>query len=442
MNKELLNQIPAEEQPTASKLFSAAETMQVPSTFQWKLETELMEAYETKTKPVQGRLGNITRSLGWALLTVCGVLLLSWTIHSLNIGQIPAEAGSPNPAVPFEVNVRQGNICAGPLAIAHNFSVSLTNEDKTVFVTLSEQNTSDEIRSFAWSPDGKKLAIIGNIAGSGSIYLTDFTGASLQAVLLNSKVGYLRDAAWSRDGKQFVFWSSQNNSSVYLVNADGTGLVEKQLHMQILSTPQLSPNNESIIFYGANASSDGLFEVMLDGSQTRMINDLVEDESGFAFSPDGSRLAYVAMDRISGIAVLMVHDMDTGALISMPGSLPIPKGAGSSIPESANLSWSQDGKALVFEFGRSQTDRAIYLAYVDGTELFKLVDSGHATAISADGNCLAYISNKQVFLLDLTGISPTSIPGVPVLLAELPVGRANADFRLDKLQWKPAPARP
>src|SRR5687767_11401579 len=437
MNKELLNQIPQDEQPAASKLFSSAESMEVPPAFQWKLETELMEAYKTKTRPTQSRFGNITRSLGWALLTVCGILLLSWTIRFVAIDQKPAESGSPDLAVPFEMNVRQGNICTGPLAAAYNFSVSLTNEDKTMFVTLSEQNTGDEIRSFAWSPDGKKFAIIGNSAGSGSIYITDFTGASLQSVLANSKIGYLRDAAWSSDGKQFVLWSSQNDSSLYMVNADGTGLLEKQLDLQILSTPQFSPNNESIIFYGANASSDGLFEVMLDGSQTRMINDLVEDESAFAFSPDGSRLAYIAMDRISGMAVLMLHNLETGAVISLPGSLPIPKGSGSSFPEAANLNWSQDGKALVFEFGRSQTDRAIYLAYADGRGLIKLAESAHAPAISADGNCLAYISNKQVFLLDLTDISPTSTPGTPVLLAELPIGRAAADFRLDKLQWQP-----
>ncbi len=283
---------------------------------------------------------------------------------------------------------------------------------------------------------------IGNNAGAGNIHLTDSTGAALQPLVPNSEIGYLRDAAWSRDGKQLIMWSSQNNSVVYLVNADGTGLVKKQLDMQIFSTPQFTPDNESIIFYGANASSDGLFEVVLDGMQTRMISDLVEDESSFAFSPDGSRLAYVDMDRISGGAILMVQDLETRAIISVPGGLPIPEGSGSSIPESANLSWSQDGKALVFEFGRSQTDRAIYLAYVDGMELIKLADSAHAPAVSADGNCLAYISNKQVFLLDLTDVSLTSTLGTPILLADLPIGRAIADFRLEKLQWKPAPAQP
>jgi Tol biopolymer transport system component len=177
-----------------------------------------------------------------------------------------------------------------------------------------------------------------------------------------------------------------------------------------------------------------LFEARLDGSQTKQINPLVEDETGFAFSPSGLQLAYIAMDRTSGIAVLMVHEVSTGAVTSLPVSLPIPKGSGSSIPESANLSWSPDGRFIVFEFGTSLTDRTIYLAYIDGTELIKLAEEAHAPAISGDGRCLAYVNNKQVFLLDITDVSATS---TPMLLADLPPGRSNADFRLDKLQWRP-----
>ena len=239
------------------------------------------------------------------------------------------------------------------------------------------------------------------------------------------------DGARSHDGKQFVMWSAQNNKMVYLLNANGTGLVEKQLNMQILSTPQFAPDGKSIIFYGANSTSAGLFEVMLDGSESKKINSLVEDETGFAMSPDGLHLAYITMDRISGGAILMAQEMETGAT-SLLGSLPIPKGSGSSIPESANLSWSADSKTLVFDFRRGASDRTIYLAHVDGTELVKVIDSPYAPSISADGKCLAYISNKQVFLLDLTGVSSPSAT-TPLLLADLPAGRGIADYRLDKL---------
>ena len=243
------------------------------------------------------------------------------------------------------------------------------------------------------------------------------------------------DAAGSRDGKQFVMWSTQSNKMIYLMNADGTGLVEKQLDMQIFSTPQFAPDRQSIIFYGADSSSSGLFEYKLEGSQTIMISALVEDEAGFAFSSDGSHLAYVEMDRNTGEARLVSEEIVTGHKTVL-GTLPIPKGSGSSLPESANLSWSSDGKSLVFDFGRGASNRAIYLANADGTGLTKVVNYARAPSISTDGNCLAYIHDKQVFLFDLSGIS-LALPPTPLLLADLPPGRSIADYRLDKLWWKP-----
>ena len=445
MNKEILNQIPADEQPIASKLDSAAETMKVPPTFEWKLETQLMNVYKTKTQPVHGWYIKIIRPVGWAILALCGVFLLSWTIRYLIPG-LPSAAGeSPSQNISFEARVRAGKICTGPVAVAHNFSVSLTNQDKTGFVILDEQENIGELRSLAWSPNGQQLAVIGNTTGSGNIYLTDSTGDQLRPVLPNSELGYLMDAAWSRDGKLFIMWSAQNNTVVYLMNADGTGLVEIQLDMQIFATPQFAPDGESIVFYGADSSSSGLFEAKLDGSQIRKISPLVEDGSGFAWSQDGSRLAYIEMDRDLGEARFVVEEIATGSK-SVIAKLPSFKGSGSLLPETANLSWSLDGKFLVFEFGGSTTDRAVYLAYTDDTGLVKLADSAHAPAISADGKCLAYISNKQVFLMDLTGTPLNSPAATPLLLTDLPAGRSIADFRLDKLGWGsekiPAPAQP
>jgi Tol biopolymer transport system component len=438
MNKELLDQLPADEQPVAEKLSSAAETMKLSQSFQWNLETQLMNAYQSKTEGV-GRnwLMKFLSPVGWAIVAIFGMLLLSWMLRSLLPGIQVAARPRPTQKVSFETDVRTGNVCVGPLALAHGFDVFLTNQDKTEFVTLDPGKTVGELRSFAWSADGKQLAILGNTTGRGNIYLTDSAGSPLQPVLSNSELDYLMDAAWSRDGKQFVVWSAQNNKLVYLLNADGTDLVEKQLDLQIFSAPQFAPDGKSIIFYGADASASGLFEVRLDDSQSRLINALVEDESAFAYSPDGSRLAYMAMDRTSGGAVLMIEDLETRAIVALPGSLPIPRGSGSSIPKVANLSWSADGKSLVFDFGRGANNRAIYLAHVDGTGLIKLADTAYAPAISADGKCLAYISDKKAFLMDLTGISSASPTPTPILLAELPAGRGIADYRLDKLQWRP-----
>jgi dipeptidyl aminopeptidase/acylaminoacyl peptidase len=434
MNKDLQNQLSADEQPIASKLDSLAEDMQLSPSFQWELETQLMNKAKTITQPSRGWQAKIIPAAGWALLALFAVLLLNWTIRSLVPELPPAAAETAKPPISFEDNVRQGNICSGPLALAHGFEVFLTNEDKTGFVPVDTGNTLDELRSFTWSADGERLAVVGNTTGSGNIYITDPTGGEPGYLLSASEAGYLRDAVWSRDGQRFVLWSSQNITTLYLLSALGHGLIEKQLDVQILGTPQFAPDG-NIVFYGADRTAAGLFTLSLEPSQPFLLMPEVEDESGFAFSPDVSLLAYMEYDRDKGEARLSTQKLSRGEY-RLLGTLPILRNPGSSVPEAANLSWSPDGSALVFEFGRSATDRAIYLAYADGTGLVKLVDSAHAPTISGDGKCLAYISEKQVFLLDLSNLSPNSAPS-PVLLAELPTGRSITSFLLDKMQWQP-----
>jgi Tol biopolymer transport system component len=436
MNNNLLDQLPAGEQSIASKLSDSAQDMKVSPAFQWDLENQLMEKYKNRTQP-SGWFTKLTPALGWAFVAVCAVFVLNWMLRSLVPGLSAASGEAPTPQITFEDQVRAGNICPGSLALAHNFSVALTNEDKTKFIPLDEQETIGELRALAWSPDGAQLAIIGNTTGQGNIYLTDSTGDALQPVLANSPLGYLMDVTWSWDGRQLLTWSVQNNTIVYLITLDGSGPTEIKLGMHLFGTPQFSPDGRSIIFPGAETSTYGLFEFALDGSQTRLISSLVENASAFAWSPDGTQLAYFLADRTLGEALLVAESFNSGEKTVL-ATLPIPKGSGSSIPDVANLNWSLDGTKIVFEFGRNASDRVVYLAYADGSGLVELANSAHAPTISADGNCLAYISNKKVLLVDLTGVSLNSPPPTPLLLADLPAGKSStADFRLDQLKWKP-----
>lgn len=434
MNKDLLDQVPSEEQSMASKISSIVENIQPSQAFQWELENQLMD--KARSQPAQSWFSKISVPAGWAVAAFVGVLLLNSLFRYLVPQPSPAAGSTPTQEVPFIDNVRAGNICMGPLAVAHGFTVFLTNPEKTEFAAVDAGDPSGDLRSFTWSVDGKQLAIVGNAMGSGNIHLTDATGVSPQPILPKGEIGYLLSASWSWDGEQLVAWSSQNNSVVYLIQTDGSGVIEKPLGMYLLSTPQFSPGNQSIIFHGSDSNSFGLFEMKLDDAQIRMISSQVEDETGFAFSPDGSRLAYIEMDRNIGEARLVSADVATDSKVVL-GTLPIPTGSGSSIPEAMNLGWSADSKYLVFDFGRGAADRAIYLAYGDGTGLVKVMEEAHAPSISSDGRCLAYIRGKQVYLLDLTTSSANWTTTAPIRLADLPVGRGMPNFKLDKLQWSP-----
>ncbi|MBV6450194.1 MAG: Protein TolB [Anaerolineales bacterium] len=428
MNKNIIDQLPADEQPIALKLQDAAKKMNIPAAFELELENQLMEKYKTKHQPTGW--ATFAGSFGWAFAAVCTLFLLNWAIRTLVPNIQPASGETPASEIPFGENVRAGNICKDSLTLTHGFSVFVTNEDKTGFIELDEQRAIGELRSIAWSADGQ-LAIVGNTTGNGNIYLVDLADNSLRPLVPNSELGYLMDVAWSQDGRQLATWSSQNNKMLYLLNSDGSNLLKKHLNVQILGKPLFWPDGSSVLFYGARSNNAGLFETFLVASDTALINSAVEDPSSYIFSPNGSYLATMEYDRENGQAELISRNLRTYELAVL-GILPIPKGSGSSLPETANLSWSAEGTFLTFEFGRSASDRAIYLAHADGSGLIRLVDAAHAPAISSDGNCLAYISNGQVFLLDLNNMD-----SAPVLLADLPDGRSIADFRLDQLQWQP-----
>jgi Tol biopolymer transport system component len=358
-------------------------------------------------------------------------------LRTLLPGIQPAVETTPVQEVSFAERVQQGDICTGRLAATHGFVVSVSNTEKTEFIVLDSNEAVGEFRSFVWSRDGQQLAMLGNTMGGGSIHVVDSSSNQPQYIVDPSEFGYMYGMAWSRDGEKFVTWSGQDNTKVYLLDAEGN-MVKKDLGVQLLGTAQFTPDGTGIVFRGADTQSGGLFEASLEDSQIELISALVEDETGFAFSPDGSHLAYVEMDRTAGEARLVSLDRSTGKKSTL-GTLPIPKGSGSSIPELANLSWSPDGRSLAFDIGYGAGDRTIYLAFVDGTTLHKVVDSGYAPTISPDGQCLAFIRNAQVFLLDLTANSGTAIETTPILLADLPTGKVIPNYELDQLGWSPEP---
>ena len=430
MTNDFLHQLPHEDQSVSDILSSKAQSIRVNPQFQADLEARLKEAHPENKQPQQGFRFKILPTVGWAVVAIAAFLILNWAVRSLVPDMQPAADGTPLPDAPFETRIDLNNMCTGQLAAAHGFSVFLANQEKTGFVALDEEKSVDELRTFSWSPDGR-LAVVGNTRGSGNLYLTGSEGSSLQPLLSSPDFGYLAGVAWSRDGQQLLTWEISNNTRLFFVDMDGTSVSTLDIPFHFVETPQFAPDDQSILFVGGDSSSSGLFQLWLDGSPVRTVSNLVEDETSFAWSPDGARLAYIEMDRDSGEARLVIEGDGSKLTVA---TLPIPQGSGSSIPASANLSWSPDGQNLAFEIGRNADDRAIYLASLDGTELVKLVESAHVPAISPDGNCLAFIRNQQVYLLDLSGVSSTALP-TPLFLADLPAGRGPANFQLVNLGW-------
>ena len=339
----------------------------------------------------------------------------------------------------FELDVKAGSICKGSLAVEHSFSVFLSNAGKSGWIELDAQRSIMELPAFAWSPDGRRLAVVNNHMGDGNIYTWDAGNDQFLPLITDPAVtssrafDYLAGVAWSNDGKKLITWGAPGASEFYMFNKDGTGFARIALPAQFFETPRFAPDDKSVLFYGADRSGrSGLFQDNLESARVQLVSALVEGTSSFAWSQDGARLAYIEMDRDAGEARLVVAGPGKKTVLA---ALAIQKGAGLSNPEPANMSWSPDGKTIVFEFKESAAPApSVYLAHTDGTGVVRLADSAHAPAISADGRCLAYIRDNQVFLID-SGAAGANL--APVVFAGLPDGRGRDDRVLDRLQWEP-----
>lgn len=319
--------------------------------------------------------------------------------------------------------------------LGHDSSVFFIDPTKKDFVEVDESREIGELRAFSWSFDGQSLAVAGVTRGSGNLYLANPVDESLQALVEDPNLGYLSGIAWSWDGAQLLTWESRKPSEFYVVDRETGEVAVYELPGYFIRTLAFAPDG-NVVFDGANQTTAELFRVGLDDLQPELISGLVESAGSYAWSPDGTRLAFFKADRSEGEARLVVEDESGKGVIA---TLPIPTGSGSSIPGTEKLTWTSDGKALVFEFGQCKTRRAVYLAPVDGSGLVKLAEPAYAPAVSPDGRCLAYISEKQVFMMDLAALLENQGEiSEPILLGEVPSGRGRSNVDLDRLEWQSA----
>lgn len=89
---------------------------------------------------------------------------------------------------------------------------------------LTNNNGKEENSWPAWSPDGKKIALIARKdGGPGSVYVMDADGSNVKA-LLEPKWGQesFSRVQWSPDGSRLIFQDGYDK--IMFLNADGSGL--------------------------------------------------------------------------------------------------------------------------------------------------------------------------------------------------------------------------
>ena len=389
----------------------------------------MVNAMTTSTMRLRRRMRRYTTVTAWAILIV--LALASWFLWNNNaafhagiVGMLPPEVAQtyvPNPTA------------------THTATPSATvTTEKSTSTPTSDLPTIVPVVTATPTPVGGgrgQLAFASSRNGGiPQVLLMDTTGTVLRQITNEPEGACQPD--WSPDGTRLVYVSpcrqkqdAYAGSSLYIINADGTGKLALPTSLGGNFEPAWSPEGKRIAF---TSLRDGYYEIYMINLDTNQITRLTKSQSisgGIwarmpAWNPLGGQIAFV-LKRLGANQIWITTDSDAN----------IPKKPEQLVKSGNLLSdtlpvWTPDGQFIVFDETKTNLDGSPTLAwlmkirYEDRAskkaerlpiEPLPIVD----VSFSPDGFWMAFESwpdipvNQDIYIATITGANRTRLTTDP-----------------------------
>jgi Tol biopolymer transport system component len=240
---------------------------------------------------------------------------------------------------------------------------------------LPRDSRFQDIAAPTWSPDGALIALEGitgpmlydpnsdMIAYPSDVFVANAAAPSLPwRALTNS--GASRSPSWSPDGNRIAYVEGlpPSRSHIFIIHVSGGAPTRLTSAEGVYDTPRWSPDGARLAF----ANQGGVFIINADGTGlVRVSRSTAEWDWDPSWSPDGLQLAFVrSKNDIGNLMVARLADLDQpfSALVAAPrtwASAPV---------------WSPDGRWIALSLN-GEHDRGIYAVSVDGSAKVRLTKS-------------------------------------------------------------------
>ncbi|HOS97098.1 MAG TPA: hypothetical protein PLR71_08440 [Deltaproteobacteria bacterium] len=188
----------------------------------------------------------------------------------------------------------------------------------------------------AWSPDGRKIALVSYYRNNPDLYV--FDTLTYQLRLVSGARGLNTSPAFDPSGSRIAFTSSADgNPEIHLVNADGTGRTRLTNSWATDTSPAFSPDGKSLAFCSSRAGNPQIFLLDLASRNVQRLTFEGKYNTEPAFSPRGDLVAFSYLTEGGRYAIALVRP-DGSQFRVLKGS-----GRGDETP-----SFSPDGRLIAY----------------------------------------------------------------------------------------------
>ncbi|MBI1925526.1 PD40 domain-containing protein [Candidatus Poribacteria bacterium] len=248
--------------------------------------------------------------------------------------------------------------------------------------------------------DNTKIAFDSNRDGNGEVYVMNADGTNL--VNRTNHPGTDGCPSWSPDGTKVAFESDRDSGTfdIYLMNADGTNLINLTNIAGHDVQPVWSPDGTKIAFRSLRDGGQGEVYVMnANGTNPVNLTHNGAEDSKPAWSPDGTKIAFASFREGNGEIYVMNADGSNPTRLTNHPAVDV------------TPAWSPDGTQIAFTSNRDG-NYEVYVMNADGTNQTRLTNqAGENIDIdlswSPDGTKIAFVlwrgGNGEIYVMNANG---------------------------------------
>jgi len=326
------------------------------------LAPRLKQALRSEPTPVATMLPTATVRLSTATLTpepTATAETVAVVSPSDTPTPLPTDTPSPTPPVIVARSVP---------AIAYQSSEQ--GEDRW-FVQVMSSDGSNRLRLVegqsgflsapSWSPDGSRIAFASDRGGNADIWIMNSDGSNLVNVTDHEAKDH--SPAWSPDGDWIAFASVRDSLywELYLMRPDGSD-VQRLTWWEDASdlSPTWSPDGTRLAFASKRDGNWEIYTMDRDGSNLVRLTDDPADDTNPAWSPDGGRIAFTSTR--DGYAEIYVVPIVGGEAVNLTNA---------PFSTERGPTWSPDGGRIAF-YSDQDGEWDVYVMASDGSDWVKL----------------------------------------------------------------------